>query len=62
MTSKPAQKSEDASDLRGRLWQPPEQRGAVSEAARKWQKENTELALEWAAWVEKHGTPLPPLF
>lgn len=43
---------------RGRFWQPPEQRGVISEAGRKWQEENAEAIKSMNEWVEKNGLPL----
>lgn len=39
-------------------WQPPEQRGVVSEEGRKWIEENAEAIKSINEWVEKHGLPL----
>lgn len=43
---------------RGRFWQPPEPRGVISEAGRKWQEENAEAIKSMNEWVEKNGLPL----
>lgn len=40
------------------FWQPPEQRGAISEEGRKWLEENAEAIKSINEWVEKHGLPL----
>jgi hypothetical protein len=45
-------------DEHGHFWQPPEERGHVSEAGRKWQEENADAIKAWREWVEKNGLPL----
>ena len=40
------------------FWQPPEKRGIISEAGRKWQEENAEAIKSINEWVEKNGLPL----
>lgn len=43
---------------RGRFWQPPEQRNAISEEGRKWLEENAEAIKSMNEWVEINGLPL----
>ncbi len=45
-------------DEAGHFWQPPEERGRVSEAGRKWLEENADGIKAWSDWVEKNGLPL----
>ena len=60
MASTPKVSPNDGGEVldRGRFWEPPEKRGVISEAGRKWQQENAEAIRQWREWVEKNGLPL----
>jgi len=51
-------KKTDRTETRKTLWQPPEQRGAVSEEGKKWVDENAEAIRQWKDWADKTDLPL----
>ena len=51
-------KKTDRTETRKTFWQPPEQRGIVSEEGRKWLEENAEAIRQWNDWADKNELPL----
>jgi len=51
-------KKNERDETRKTFWQPPEQRGVVSEDGKKWLAENAEAIRQWCEWADENDLPL----